>query len=139
MASWSNVILEDVHPLYGGCLIAITAGGDVWTVDVGPTMEARRFHGKLPAEASRDLDRLLASRPPRAVGPSLRPRAPDEARATLTFTATGTTSVSERWSNDPNEDFDAVARFLTDIARTFARNTSPIAQGQWRGGFVPRG
>ena len=138
MAAWSNVILEDVHPLYGGCLVAISAAGDVWTVDVSPTHEARRFHAKLPAEALRDLDRQLAARPPRAVPSSPRPRGPDEARALLTFTAAGVTTVVEKWSNDRNEDFDVVARFLTDVAKTFARNTSPVAYGHWNGTFTPR-
>ena len=60
---------------------------------------------------------------------------PDEARATITFVAAGSTIVVEKWSRDRNDDFDALARFLTDVAKTFARNTSPIAVGRWNGGF----
>lgn len=133
MPSWSHVVLEDVHALYGGCLISVSGAGEVYAVVVDPTRRAARYRGKMPAEALRDLERVLAARPPRNTPLPPRMPAPDEGAATLTYTANGSSTIVRRLSNDRDEDFRAVAQFLSDLATVFARNTSPVAEGYWDG------
>ena len=133
MAAWSYVVLEDIHPLYGGFRVTVTGGNEVWTIVVGGgPMQGHRFRAKLPQEAFRDLERILAAHPPRNMDPfgaSL--PVPDESVLTITFGTPGGRIVARKMSGQKDLDFEAVAHFLTDVSRIVAKNTSPTDQGSW--------
>ena len=141
MPAWSYVVLEDIHALYGGFRIAVTAGNEVWNLVLGGGVPApgRRYHAKLPQEGFRDLDRILLAHPPRVVPRPRQYLVAGEGEATLTFAAAGAITTVKKAANDRDEEFDAVARFLADASSMIAKRTSPVDEGHWdyARGFLP--
>lgn len=135
---WTNVVLQDVHPMWGGRMTAIASRGDVWVVDVPRGARfARRLHGHLSVAALERLDRILRAHDPRSIQIAMRNGVAGEARPVLTFVRDGQSHVVSKWANDHHPDFDAIAGFVDGVGEALAETGTPTEAGHWVGRFEP--
>lgn len=132
---WSNVVLQDVHGLWGGRMTAVSARGEVWVVDVLGGRLARRLHAHLSVAAFERLDKLLRDHDPRTIRIPMRNGIAGEALPSLTFVAGGQSHVVSKWATDRHPDFDPVASFLHRVGEALAATGTPLEVGRWTGRF----
>lgn len=137
-----QIILRDVHPLYGGQNLYLARDGTGFCQLVSrrpgvSTFFEKRYRVALPADAMQKLLRLMSEHSFIDIASSVKPGLPDSARPKISARFASGKSVSvDRWIHDNDPDFDAIYQTLLDIVRSV--QTGKLAyEGQYDLKWVP--
>jgi len=113
-----EVILRDVHPLWGGREVRVRDDGTLWVrlVRAGGEAEERTAH--LSPEEVAALGTLLEAHHFKGIEIPDWPGLPDEARPEIEVRwRSGERTVVAKWAGDVHPDFDAVYEWLLRLAK----------------------
>jgi len=114
-----EVILRDVHPLWGGRFVRLRADGSLFVRIVAPGGETTEHTSQVPPEQVAKLAALLETHRFGEIEVPDRPGLPDEARPEIEVVwRSGERTVVAKWAGDAHPDFDAVYEWLVRLAET---------------------
>ncbi len=114
--AWRSIELDARHGLWPGVVVTVAADGEVSVVETsGYTPRGEPHRARLADAALAALDTLLATHDLRGIAIPLRGGVAGEASVKLTLIAERTIVVS-KWASDHHPGFDAIQRWLRDVA-----------------------
>ena len=137
--------LRDVHPLYGGQILYLSADGSGYCQLVthpagGPSLYEKRYRVALPPEMVAALWQMVSADALAAMSSSTQPGMPDAAKPRISARLSNGQVVSvTRWLHDKQADFDAVYQSLLAVTQGVAADDKLLAQGKFAPSWVPQG
>ncbi len=114
-----EVILRDVHPLWGGRFVRLGADGALFVRVVTPGGKTTEHSSRVSPEQVAELAALLEAHHFREIEIPDRPGLPDEARPEIEVVwRSGERTVVAKWAGDTHPDFDAIYAWLVPLAET---------------------
>jgi len=139
------ITLRDVHPLYGGQILYLSADGSGYCQLVshpagGPSLYEKRYRVALPPDQVAALWRLLSAEGLAAIPSSSQPGLPDAAKPRISARLSNGQVVSvTRWLHDKQADFDAIYQSLLAVTQGAASDDKLLEQGKFDPSWVPQG
>ncbi|MRW92294.1 hypothetical protein GJ699_20060 [Duganella sp. FT80W] len=140
----SAITLRDVHPLYGGQILYLSADGSGYcqlvTHPSGTAeLHEQRYRLALPPARVRTLWQLLSADQLRAASSSTQPGLPGAARPRIVAQlASGQRIDLSRWQHDRQPEFDAIYQALLAITRDAATGSTLLAEGRFDPQWQPQ-
>lgn len=114
---FAEVILRDVHPLWGGRNIYLFGDGRLFVQIVARDGQETRYASQVEPAGIEELAELLRRHRFMEMEIEERPGLPDEARPEIEVTwRSGAHSAVAKWAGDAHPDFDAIYTWLLDLA-----------------------
>jgi len=139
------ITLRDVHPLYGGQILYLSADGSGYCQLVshppgGPGLYEKRYRVALPSDRVAMLWRMLSADALASIPSSSQAGAPDAAKPRISARlANGQVVSVTRWLHDKQADFDAVYQSLLAVTQGAAADDKLLTQGKFDPSWVPQG
>jgi len=139
------ITLRDVHPLYGGQILYLSADGSGYCQLVshpagGPGLYEKRYRVALAPDKVAALWHMVSADALAAIPSSSQPGMPDAAKPRISARLSNGQVVSvTRWLHDKQADFDAVYQSLLAVTQGAAADDKLLAQGKFDPSWVPQG
>jgi hypothetical protein len=139
------ITLRDVHPLYGGQILYLSADGSGYCQLVthpagGPSLYEKRYRVVLPPDKVAALWHLVSADALAAIPSSSQPGMPDAAKPRISARLSNGQVVSvTRWLHDKQADFDAVYQSLLAVTQGAAADDKLLMQGKFDPSWAPQG
>ena len=136
-ASLKQVVLQDVHPLWGGRNLYLFGDGKLFVQMVERGGEETRYALQVEPARVEELARLLAEHRFMEIEIEDRPGLPDEARPEIDVVwQSGAHKTVAKWANDTHPDFDAIYAWLLELAEGVT-DQSPVYAGPYEEDWRP--
>jgi hypothetical protein len=117
---FEQVILHDVHGLYGGQNLYLNVDGQVVMQIVRPNkgLQEERYSGSISKKMLQSLKAIIKKHKFFEIEIPDRLGIPDEARPAITIKLlSGESKTISKWAGDSHPDFDAIYGYLFDIVK----------------------
>lgn len=137
------ITLRDVHPLYGGQIVYLSADGSGYcqlvTHPAGtPRLYEKRYRLAVSADAVAVLWRQLSAEQLTAIPSSTQPGLPDASKPRIAARlASGKEIQVSRWQHERQTDFDAIYKLLLAVASNAPAQGQLLTEGQFDPGWTP--